>query len=397
MRVAMVDPSLFTQPYDDHLCRALHEAGHAVTLYTRPLRADETPTPYEYWKAERFYRVSEARAARALPGAVRLAFKGVEHAANMASLLADLRTTRPDVVHFQWMPVPPVDRLFLPLLRRVAPVLLTVHDTGGFLAPTSKLQLVGWRDLLAAVDHIVVHLEASKAALVEQGVAPGRIAVIPHGVLDVGGSATKVARSRPVGGDRVVLLLGTIKHYKGADILVRAFAALPPERRATVRLRIVGQPFIDIDALRALAARLGVAERIDWDLRFVDDAEIPGLLADADVFAFPYRRIDASGVLMTALPHERPVVATRVGCFAELLRDGETAFLADSERPEDFARALDRALANEGDAERVAAAARRLAVEQLSWSAIAGRTVEVYRQVVVRRAGGTAGAGSSAD
>ena len=102
------------------------------------------------------------------------------------------------------------------------------------------------------------------------------------------------------GGGKTVLLFGKIKHYKGTDLLIEAFAKLPEAVRQTTRLRIVGEPFIDIEPLKARAAELGIADRVDWDLRYVGDAEIgPILAADAFYTDRPdlYDRLAEYGVL----------------------------------------------------------------------------------------------------
>lgn len=385
MRIAVVDPSLFTLPYDHHLCRALHERGNSVVFFTRPLRAEEPRIDHGYWRSERFYRLSEDRRVRRLvPERARLPLKAAEHALGMAGLVADLGRLGPDVIHFQWLPVPLLDRVMVPRLQELAPVFLTVHDTGGFLNPSSKLQLAGWSRLLGSLDRLVVHLEASKRQLVERGVAPDKIVVIPHGVLnldefDAEADAEPSAPSRPdAAGVRRILLFGAIKHYKGPDVLLRAFALVPEAVRATARVSIVGEPFVSLGELKRLARDLGIADQIDWDPRFVPDEELSRILRGHDIFAFPYRRIDASGVLMMSLPFERPIVATRVGCFGELLEDGDTARLVPPEDPAAFAEALTAVLSDPKAAAEMAFRARRLALDTLSWDRIAARTEAAY-------------------
>jgi glycosyltransferase involved in cell wall biosynthesis len=389
MRIAMIDPSLFTLPYDHHLCRAFHERGNSVMFFTRPLRPEEPDLEHAYWRSERFYRLTEdPRARRLVPGRARLPLKAVEHALGMAGLAADLRRLSPDVIHFQWLPVPLLDRVMVPLLRGLAPVFLTVHDTGGFLNPSSRLQLAGWPGLLASIDRLVVHLEASKRQLVDRGVAPGKIVVIPHGVLTLDDAAgdepgPPPASTEGVGvGVKRILLFGAIKAYKGPDIMLRAFALLPPELRAAARVSVVGEPFVPLAQLQGLARELGIADRVDWDPRFVPDAELSTILRGHDVFAFPYRSIDASGVLMMSLPFERPIVATRVGCFGELLVDGETARLAPPEDPAAFAAALAAVLSDPKGAAEMAWRARRLALDTLSWDRIAARTEQAYGEAI---------------
>lgn len=385
MHIAVIDPSLFTLPYDDHLCRALFEQGHSVTLFTRPLRPEEPELDFGYWRSESFYRVSEDRRLGLLPGSGRLLVKGIEHPFSMTALLRDLRRLNPGVIHFQWLPVPLVDRLFLPLLQRIAPTVLTVHDTMGFLNPSSKVQLVGWSQLLNALDGIIVHLQLSKQQLIDQGVPADKISVVPHGVLSLACSEEEEPKRAANPEDREeqrILLFGAIKHYKGPDLMLRAFAALPEALRQKARVCIVGEPFVPLDELKSLSNELGIADRVDWDPRFVPDDELAKILKDADILAFPYRRIDASGVLMLVLPLERPIVATRVGCFEELLVDDETARLVPPEDPQAFADALAELINDPGKGKNLAKNAKSVALDQLSWDRIAEQTIETYRKLI---------------
>jgi glycosyltransferase involved in cell wall biosynthesis len=381
MRIAMIDPSLFTLPYDHHLCRALHGRGHGVTLFTRPYRVDEPQVTHCYGKADHFYRLTEGLVGRLLPSPAKLLCKGLEHASGMASLIARLAALKPDVVHFQWLPIPLLDRFYLNALRRIAPIALTVHDSRGLLAPSSALQLAGWNQILKTFDRLVVHLDESRKQLVTAGIDGGRVSVIPHGVLTYDEAPGRMGPPAGDGSrDRRILAFGAIKPYKGLDNLIRSYSMLPPEIRETTKLWVVGEPHTPQDELVSLARTLGVADRIDWDLRYVPDEEVPSILRAADVLAFPYRRIDASGVLMLSMPFGKPIVATRVGCFGELLEDGDSALLAPPDNPIAFAAQLRRALEDEPLAERIGRRSRELSESTYSWDSIAETTEQAYTE-----------------
>ena len=67
--------------------------------------------------------------------------------------------------------------------------------------------------------------------------------------------------------------------------------------------------------------------------RFVTDAELPAYFRRADVVALPYRSIDQSGVLYTALAFGKAMVLSDVGGFGELARDHGAAKLVPAGRP----------------------------------------------------------------
>ena len=75
IRAVLVDPSLFTAPYDAALTQGLVEAGVEPTWAVRPVRAgDREELPSRYVEPF-FYRWVER--AGFLPGKVRDALKGV--------------------------------------------------------------------------------------------------------------------------------------------------------------------------------------------------------------------------------------------------------------------------------------------------------------------------------
>ena len=130
MNVVLVDPSLFTAPYDAALTRGLLAAGVQPTWITRPVRpGDRQEIPAERAEAFFYRRVDQAAW---VPKALRPIAKGCAHIAGTARLLSAVRRLKPDVVHVQWVVVPLVDVVAMALMRRWYPLILTVHDTVAF-------------------------------------------------------------------------------------------------------------------------------------------------------------------------------------------------------------------------------------------------------------------------
>ncbi len=385
MRVALIDPSLFTLPYDGRLMQALQCAGAEVELHGRALTPQDgvSAVPIE----PTFYRMAGGRLARRLPRAARLAVKGADHLASMRRLRRVLRVARPDVIHFQWLPLPALDARLLPAFRRLAPVVLTVHDTDPFNgSPTARLQRLGFVQSLRACDRLIVHTAQGAARLVALGLPSARITQLPHGPL---GTQQADAAADAMQGELGFVLFGKIKPYKGADLLIEAFAALPAALRHQARLRIVGQAYMDTGALLRQAEALGVRDRLSLETRFVDDTEIPAIFAPGTVAVFPYREIEASGVLSLALANGRPVFASRLGSFAETITDGVQGRLLPPGDVPALTQAMQAAIQDRALAASYAGAARALVQALPGWDEIAWRTLAVYREA---RAASAAGA-----
>jgi len=126
---------------------------------------------------------------------------------------------------------------------------------------------------------------------------------------------------------------GSLVHRKAYDTLLRAVAGLPD---AWLWLAGDGE---DRTALEALAARLGIADRV----RFAGWlAEPMNLIAGADVFVMPSRQEPLGNVLIEAWHCGIPSVATRTDGPNWFATDGEDALLVPIDEPTAMAAAIAR-------------------------------------------------------
>ena len=366
MRVTVVDPPAYTPPYDHALCAALAGRGLDVELVTSHFRYGGTPPPQGYRRTEGFYRVRPGSAAA----------KALQHPLDMSRLARRLRRAARGVVHFQWLPIPALDRHLVRAFPR--PVVLTAHDV--LPREVRRGGGAGSRALLRAVDAVVVHSDAGRSRLVaEAGVDPTRIHVIPHGAFEhlaVPASGTPPALEG-LDGRRVVLFFGLVRPYKGVDLLVEAFAATPDD----AMLLVVGMPRMPLEPLERRARELGIGERVRFVPRFVPDEELASYFRRADVVALPYREIDQSGVLYTALAFGSPLLLSAVGGFPEIAARG-AAQLVEPGSVESLRAGLIELIEDEGRRRAMREAALRLAREEHSWEAVAEATERLYRRLL---------------
>jgi len=378
VKIALIDPSLFTLPYDSDLAHALIGRGHDVTLYGRPVVPAEAAVRPGFL-VEHFYRELAGVAAARWPRGLAKVAKGAAHVRGMRRLVAALRQAAPDVIHFQWLPLPVVDDRFLPALRRIAPLVVTAHDSHPFNAnPTSVVQQIGASGILRRFDRVIVHTAQARDRLVGGRIDAARVALVPHGVAPAVAPPPDQRGSRDRGDGRIgFLLLGRVKPYKGVDVLIEAVRRMPAADRQRCRVLVAGRPYMDMGPLES--ARTSVADCVRFDLRFLSEAEMARLLDDADAFVFPYREIDTSGVFCDSLRLCRPIVASRIGAFAELLEHGRHALLVPPDDPDALAAALSRVVNEPELRSGMAAALAALADRLPTWDSVAGETLAIYR------------------
>ena len=372
MKVQLVDPSAFTPPYDRALAAALARAGAEVELLTSRFLHGAVPPPDGYRVEELFYRRA---AGRGLDAPARLPFKAAEHLPDMLRLR---RAVDADVVHYQWLTIPPLDvRLLSP--RR--PRLMTAH----YILPpeASRRQVRSVHRVFGAMDAVVAHSEHSAARLRDEvGLDPARVRVIPHGAFDY---LTRLPEEKPLPDELegaegpVVLSFGLLRPYKGIENLLEAFgrvAAGHPD----AELWIVGNPRMDVEPLRRQASG-----RVRLVTRFVDDAEIPAIFRRADLVVLPYLDAEHSGVLYTGLAFGKPLVLSAVGGFPEVAETGAARLVPPGDT-DALAATLADLLGDEAARAELAAAAAKAATGPYSWDEAARLTLDLYRDLLEARA-----------
>jgi glycosyltransferase involved in cell wall biosynthesis len=382
LRVALVDPGDFTPPYDAALARGLAAAGAEVRLIGQSGGNDsEAPGCHEDW----FYRYSGRARSRGLPETAARLLKGLEHGIDMHRLTRALRLAAIDIVHFQWLPLPLLDHLYIMRIGAFAPTVVTMHDSLPYNGAGSVVMRLGHERSLHAADALIVHTEEARARLLANGHDAERVHVVPHGMLQPAARGTLDSPSTalvPPAADRPLQLLqfGKLKPYKGIDVLLEAVGRLPQDCRARIRLLIVGKPYMPIEPLRDLIVRYGLEAVVELRLDFVPEAEVQALFRAADALICPYRTIDASGVAMAALAEGVPLVASRVGMLGELFADGTAALLVPPGEPGALAEALSRLII---EPELLGSLHRGMLTKRAgvpSWERIGNQTMAVYER-----------------
>lgn len=322
MKLVMADPSLFTGRYDDALCRALAGRGHDVMLAGRPMRATDAIEPAGYAYAPRFFRFAE-RAPSPLRRMAKAAGYAFDALAGSTAVFDDAA-----VIHWQWLPFAAADAHWL---RRLAPshaLVHTVHNARPFHGNGGReaMQARGYYDLLDRFDALVVHGEQTRAALTEAGVTRP-IHLAPHPPMRLAPVRDADRRAVPGSPRPRVLFFGTIKPYKGFDLLIDAALELWGEG-LDFDLGVAGQPFMPVDPLLDRIWRAGRGDRLILDLGFLPEQRLDAHLERADIVAFPYRHIDSSGAFLSALGYGAAMVTSDCGMFGDLAGDSVARFPA---------------------------------------------------------------------
>jgi len=375
MKIAILDPPGFTPPYDHSLSAALAARGHDVHLVTAPDLHGSARRADGYTRHETFLPASSKLLRRRPRARLRRPLKAVEYPLSVRRAERLLTRLEPDVVHVQWLPSPRFDVGWLARVVGRFPTVFTAHDV--FTRRPRSAE--AWGAALGLVDRVVVHSDRAVEQLAEIGVARGRLVRVVHPVFARGPGAADPGEP----GGRTLLFFGLVRHYKGLDVLLRALPEIVG-RVPDARLVVAGEPLEPSAPLLALAAELELDGAVEWRLHFVREQELGELFAAAACAVLPYRELDSSGVLATALGHGRPAVVTDVGSLGTIVREFGAGRVVPPEDPAALAAACVELLTDEGRLAEAAAGARA-ACSTLTWETAAAEHERLYEELLAER------------
>ncbi len=284
---------------------------------------------------------------------------------------------------------------FLPQVAGV-PTVVTFHDLRiPYLFPKAgKLRPAAVMHLARHAAGAIVTNPDDAAELNSRG-GVRRLAQIPIGSNITPAPPTGYARAawrQRLGlGDQDFLIgyFGFLNASKGGDILISALAALAHDRKARVRLVLIGGPGGASDATNAAFVAQLERQIKRYDLErhilrtgYVSAPEVSGHLLACDAVVLPYRD-GASwrrGSLMAALAHGCAVISTEPAQRPPELRDGHNIRLVPPESAPALVLALTELLDAPELRARMGQGARELA-RLFAWDTIAQRTLDFYRQI----------------
>jgi glycosyltransferase involved in cell wall biosynthesis len=231
----------------------------------------------------------------------------------------------------------------LDLVARLRVPLVTTFHT--VLEEPNDAQLRVIRGLLRASAKVIVMAERARDVLQRRYQAPlGMIEFIPHGVPDVVFDAPDAAKdAMGFSGRSVILTFGLLAPNKGIEYMIDAmpsialhapdavYVVLGATHPALVRRE--GEAYRE--RLVARAEERGVADRVVFDNRFVDQAQLLQLISMCDVYVTPYLNVAqmTSGTLAYSFGLGKAIVSTPYWHAQELLADGRGVLVpfADSD------------------------------------------------------------------
>ena len=207
-----------------------------------------------------------------------------------------------------------------------------------------------------------------------------RYTVIQHPLYShFGAKKDRAEAERKLGlkpGKKNILFFGLIRKYKGLDILLEAFGALPDD----YQLIIAGEPYGSFEPYQQIIDRIQGKERIVKELKYIKDSEVTDYFSAADLAVLPYRSATQSGISSVSYHFEVPMIVTDVGGLKETIGDRGTGLVAKNGTPEEIRIEIERYFSDPQIAEDCIGNIRK-EKERLSWKGFAESLVGFIGQL----------------
>jgi len=287
------------------------------------------------------------------------------------------------------------------LATRELPMVLSLHtpmkavlaDRPDWQADPARMH---WLSCLIAAERWCVEradfVVANSRTIVEEferlydtSLEPARLAIVPHGLLDLPLPA-RAALDMP---EVTVLFVGRQEPRKGVDLLLGAIPLLL-DRFPNVRFELVGEERAPpgksqtyTKLFRMQHADAPWLERVDFRGVVSNEAR-DALYGGADIVAVPSRFESFGLTYIEAMRFAKPLVGCRSGAATEVIEDGVTGLLVSRESVGDLTEALAKLIMNPAMRRQMGRAGRRTFERRFDLRHMTTGLENAYGQVVDR-------------
>ena len=233
--------------------------------------------------------------------------KIISYIKSIIYVLKNVKKHKPEIIHFQWLKIPQFDYFVLKNIKRVSrktKIIFTAHN----ILPhnTGNKYKKIYEKIYSFIDGIIVHGNKTKDNLLQKfSIDKNKVVVIPHGFLP----REKKEKQKKDDGDFITFsIIGSLSKYKGVDLLVEAWCTSEQLLESkNCKLLIAGAGKMDC------LENIPLNKNIELVNRFLSDEELDEIIEKTDISILPYRVISQSGVLLTMLAENKPVIVSNVG------------------------------------------------------------------------------------
>ena len=295
----------------------------------------------------------------------------------LQSLLKMITEMQPDVLHVVFE-----HRFAFPcafLLYRKYPMVVTIHEPRAIPnrgrianALVALIQYMNNRLVVEFSDKVIIHgIELAGCRLISK-LPNHKVEIVPHGDFSFFAPSGEIVEAQK----NNILFFGRVVPYKGIEYLIQA-GKLVRNQISDMTVTIAGEGnFAKYERLIK-----GDSHFIIYN-RFISDVEVAQLFQKATLVALPYTDGSQTGIISIAGNFKKPVIATDVGSFSQMVENGKVGFIVPPRDASALAEAIIKLLKDDKLRQEMGENAHKAVKQKFSWDDIAQQTLKVYGEAI---------------
>ena len=266
------------------------------------------------------------------------------------------------------------------------PIVTTLHTVYN---EVSREHLVIISSIIENSDAIIVHetyqLEALEHYIKGKSLLD-KIHVVPHGAREIKPVENAKSKLGIPDNTKVVLMLGYFRPTKGFERIIRLWSRIVEKHKTNdILLMVAGKTrgieyrdyrnmlFNEINSSPASDSVKVIRGQISQN-------SFDTILSAADIVALPYSISSQSGIVAHCLAFGKPIVTSNTPVIASLVEETGSGMACNTD--EEYIDNIDRILSDDNLREKFSDNALKYVDDNIAWSKIAGRHIEIYRTIV---------------
>jgi len=222
---------------------------------------------------------------------------------------------------------------------------------------------------------IVVSDKLKKISEEKLNINPQKLITIPNGINIEDIHKRKNNLIKQYEGKKIVLSVSYLIKRKGIDYNLRAISKLKRKYPEIIYLIIGDGP--ERKNLENLAKKLTIEDRIQF-LGLISNQKTMEYLSICDIFSLPSWNEAFGVVYLEAMANSKPAIACQGEGIDGIIRNKETGILVEPKNVDSLVEAIDYLLSNPEKAKKIGETARKLILENYTWTNVVKKIIEIY-------------------
>jgi 1,2-diacylglycerol 3-alpha-glucosyltransferase len=266
------------------------------------------------------------------------------------------------------------------------PIVVTFHTLYDTVSDEQRIILTS---IIENSDLIIVHESYQLEALnrhMNRNEFTDKIHLVPHGARDVDSVENAKEKLGIPLNKKVLLMLGYFRPTKRFERIIRLWPEIVAKHsKKDILLLIAGKVRGTEhreyrDMLYGEISSSPASDSIKVIRGQISQASFDAIISSSDAVALPYSINSQSGILAHCLAFGKPIVTSRSPAMVSLIEETCAGLICDTDQ--DYVENVDRMLSDDDLRKECSENALRYVKNNISWSRIAQRHIELYKTIV---------------